>query len=670
MQDSEKQVSLFLVGYGGHKSTIKELEKYMRYQSKDGINEDSSAINFFSFLENFLIDPINIDGEPKGKVYCPYLERMVREQQFLPDWKSIRNDCVFKKEEIIQKLVNVDFPRIPKSRESEKEYIKEDNIVDFKFAKFGNNIFEQWKNNDGLSEYIIDNYSKTDFCEEIYDYNKKWTQEQDSVKASIKEKLLSIYPLLKNDSFDDIPLKVMGYPIASNKLFYGYLLFSFFSSIVLTTDEKKAKLLNVTDITFKELTDSGDKIKSISSIFDNKINEYYLPSLILCHHSHYEKACHDGKRIVDKIPFVEENVKNSNDIIEKSISELWKSRIKNCDKIWHNGNNDHFIFKDRFWGSPKTIKELMELFRGDSSKDVLEKGKRIVKTFLIYGGPGSGKDSTAKMVGLFSKHFRFSKQYIFNMAALKPDWLAPPSISGLQIEHDSPKKEYILGIFEKVILDAIIKKENPIIILDELNSLDIDAQGTLLRVLENLEIIPIGGIQERKEITNELKINEFAILVIGVVNEQCPQLTLSSSIERTKSKEMWGDLFGPALYEYYRKMRRLRDDLFFRFRRGGYINLPNLNERREDIPIMFYENLPDNYKKDIAAKNIFIEYDVWEKLTNENIDWKGNVRQLQTFVQHLVRNIEMKKVKSGNQNIEIEINVPLIEKVLNEMKII
>src|SRR3989338_426810 len=84
-QKREKQFYLFLVAFGGHKSTMNMLKEYLRYASGTGISH-------FFYLEYFLHNPLSIDKNfvrDGGSVFCPFLERMIKEQPFLLDWKKL-----------------------------------------------------------------------------------------------------------------------------------------------------------------------------------------------------------------------------------------------------------------------------------------------------------------------------------------------------------------------------------------------------------------------------------------------------------------------------------------------------------------------------------------------------------------------------------------------------
>ncbi|HHT9126707.1 MAG TPA: hypothetical protein ACFYD6_12975 [Candidatus Brocadiia bacterium] len=76
----EKLFSLFLVSFGGHKSTMDWLANYFRYHY-----DEKEGLSHFFFLEYLLLDPLTRkDGFKKAIVFCPFLERMIKEQQFLP----------------------------------------------------------------------------------------------------------------------------------------------------------------------------------------------------------------------------------------------------------------------------------------------------------------------------------------------------------------------------------------------------------------------------------------------------------------------------------------------------------------------------------------------------------------------------------------------------------
>ena len=151
-------------------------------------------------------------------------------------------------------------------------------------------------------------------------------------------------------------------------------------------------------------------------------------------------------------------------------------------------------------------------------------------------------------------------------------------------------------------------------ILDELNSLDVDLQGILLRILEQGEIRPLLG----------LKPVYIRHLIVGIVNENPEEITRETEVrEFLRDKGRFGSILSGLFYELIRRTRRLRDDLYHRLRRNLYVEIPDLDNRREDIPILFYVSVPDPHKDPI------IELSAYKLLMNPRIQWTGNIRQIQ-----------------------------------------
>jgi len=681
----EKQFYLFLVAFGGHKSTMSKLKEYFRYESRTGISQ-------FFYLEYFMHEPLKIDKNfvnEGSSVFCPFLERMIKEQPFLLDWRTLEEALNKDGQELkkglsgknkeIEKFKRIETVLLPRTRELEKQFLNDPLEIKTNtgWLNIGKGIFEAWKSNEGQVKNLITPdhaYTEAELKSDLGKIIPATDIDEANRKALIKERVVLIYLWAKSGALNSQHIDIVGVPIASNKLFYGYILVGFFHKGADEANGEKRKRL----------------CKDLRSKMGDQAVNFYLPALILCHHSLYEELylSEKGFSIGNDMPFRYSELSRSKNPLEKNIHKLWEIRNDNADQLSDkDSRKSQFIFKDRFWGSPISIQKIEEAltwdmnFANDKDQDSPPDSPKL-KTFLISGGPGSGKETLSKMIGLFSSGHTLSEPYIVNMAALKPDWIAPPSLAGMALQFHNVghlsgiklglnNKECLLdGIFKKV-LDKTGKtsdeNKGPVIIFDELNSLDTDAQGTLLRIIENAEIVPIGGIN--KAVTAE---NAEKLLVIGVVNELPHRLTLEDTIKSfSQNKNLWGSLLGTVLYESFRGVRRLRDDLYYRFRRGGYIALPDLDERREDIPIIFFSSLPPDLRKDIVRKNyeekIFIEYDVWDLLTDVTIQWKGNIRQLQEVAYNVARAVKKEKTSQG---MKCDIDVPMVREVLEKMNLL
>jgi len=84
--------------------------------------------------------------------------------------------------------------------------------------------------------------------------------------------------------------------------------------------------------------------------------------------------------------------------------------------------------------------------------------------------------------------------------------------------------------------------------------------------------------------------------------------------------------------------KAFRKDLFYRIR-GGWLHLPPLRERKEDIPLLINKFLKDYTGKDFIideeAKCLLLEY-----------DYPGNIRELKSILQSTVNLAQGKPISS------------------------
>ena len=172
--------------------------------------------------------------------------------------------------------------------------------------------------------------------------------------------------------------------------------------------------------------------------------------------------------------------------------------------------------------------------------------------------------------------------------------------------------------------------------LDEIGTLSMDLQGKLLRVLQNGEFIKIGTNNPRKTKTR----------FIAATNENLDELI---------------------------KNKLFRNDLYYRLK-GGWLHLPPLRDRKEDIPLLIHK-----FYKDVTGDQESIPVEsssVMEKMILYN--YPGNIRELQSIIQsslnlsigkpiaekHLpseIRNLKIKKTIKASKD-QVYIPLELIEK--------
>ena len=216
---------------------------------------------------------------------------------------------------------------------------------------------------------------------------------------------------------------------------------------------------------------------------------------------------------------------------------------------------------------------------------LIEKVAPSSSTVIIYGGSGTGKELVAKAIHYNSP--RTDQPFIpFNCSAI-PETLVESELFGHTRGAFTGAVQTKKGLFEEA--------HGGTLFLDEISTVLPSVQVKLLRVLQEKEVMKIGS-------TERTKIN---VRMIAATNE---------------------DL------ETNMKNGKFRDDLFYRLHVFP-IFLPDLKERKEDIPLLAYHFL-DLYSKETRkeikgiskeAMNLLLEY-----------YWPGNVRELENAIERAV----------------------------------
>lgn len=142
------------------------------------------------------------------------------------------------------------------------------------------------------------------------------------------------------------------------------------------------------------------------------------------------------------------------------------------------------------------------------------------------------------------------------------------------------------------------------LLLDEIGSMPLDLQGKLLRVLQDGEYIKIGTSLPSR--TN--------VRILAATNQD---------LEKMMAKKLF------------------RKDLFYRLR-GGWLHLPPLKERKDDIPLLvgkFYEEYCGTPGMDISENALRLLMDH---------DYRGNIRELKTIVQSAVNLAQGKTITAAH----------------------
>lgn len=286
-----------------------------------------------------------------------------------------------------------------------------------------------------------------------------------------------------------------------------------------------------------------------------------------------------GSPIFDTNGKVELVVINNRDIselkeLENKIEKLKKTSLKVDEEIKFlrskQVSNKKLVYKS------EKMNSIFTLINTIAPTDV---------TVLITGESGTGKELIADEI--FYKSLRKDKPFIKVNCAAIPNELLEAELFGYEGgAFTDSKKNGKIGMFE-------LANEGTIL-LDEIGDMPIKLQTKLLRVLQQKEIMRLGG-------TKSIKLD---IRIIASTNQN-----LKEQIKNGK----------------------FREDLFYRLNVVP-IDIEPLRKRIEDIPELIFEFLSIFNKK--YNKNTSIDREAVEILVK--YQWPGNIRELENFLERIV----------------------------------
>ena len=226
--------------------------------------------------------------------------------------------------------------------------------------------------------------------------------------------------------------------------------------------------------------------------------------------------------------------------------------------------------------------------QSDAIREVLvrvEQMAPVSSTVLIQGESGTGKELVARAIHSLSP--RRGRPFIaVNVGAL-PETLLESELFGHEKGAFTGAAERRLGRFELA--------DTGTLFLDEIGDIPPATQVKLLRVLEEREVMRVGG-------TTPIRVN---VRVVAATNQPLRQLVEEG---------------------------RFRSDLYYRLNVLS-IYLPPLRERREDIPLLV-RRFVKQYSAQHDRPFHGISADAMQIMSDYS--WPGNVRQLKNLIESMV----------------------------------
>lgn len=246
---------------------------------------------------------------------------------------------------------------------------------------------------------------------------------------------------------------------------------------------------------------------------------------------------------------------------------------KQVIKCISKANNAKYTFDDIIAVSPSS----------NNAKELALRAALTDATVLLQSESGAGKELYAQAIhnaGPRSEEVFLS----VNCANFKASMLESELFGYVKGAFTGANPNGKIGLFEAA--------SGGTIFLDEISEMELPLQATLLRVLQEQTIRPLGAVEER----------EVDVRVIAACNVDLQQ---------------------------YMREGKFRADLFYRLNVFP-ICVPPLRERREDIELLILSFLEQLSRK--CKRNICMEAKAIAHLTAYH--WPGNVRELRNIIEY------------------------------------
>ena len=264
---------------------------------------------------------------------------------------------------------------------------------------------------------------------------------------------------------------------------------------------------------------------------------------------------------------------NTKDILWNSILKIRENTfLKNEVKTLKEQLDNKLVIEKSIIGESSLIRKVISL---------TEKAVKSTVNVSITGETGTGKEVVAKAIHFNSE--RKKKPFVaVNMAAI-PKELIESELFGHEKGAFTGAISQKQGKFEEA--------QGGTIFLDEISELDLSLQSKILRVLQEREVVRVGG-NEKIEL-------DFRLLTA----------THKDLVEEVKNGNF-------------------REDLYYRII-GLPINMPPLRERGNDI-LLFAKHFADEFAKSDKSATFTFTKDATDKLLGYH--YPGNIRELKAII--------------------------------------
>jgi DNA-binding NtrC family response regulator/tetratricopeptide (TPR) repeat protein len=272
------------------------------------------------------------------------------------------------------------------------------------------------------------------------------------------------------------------------------------------------------------------------------------------------------------------------ELIQEGLRFASEVRAPDLAKLWTMSENKPRVAAAQS-GRLTALTNPDDVFFVGSAPGIIEVKSKIAKfanadmTVLVSGETGTGKEVVARL--LHQQSGRASKPFIAVNCGAISDTLIESELFG-----------HVKGAFTGAVHDhagLFVAAGEGTLFLDEIDAMSPHMQASLLRVLENREVRPLGSVKTRQV---------YARVIVAS----------NQSLERAI------------------QVRSFRQDLYYRLARLQ-IQLPPLRERIPDIPLLVDYFLQRIY----GTRPVQVSTELLSALKRHS--WPGNVRELKNAVE-------------------------------------
>lgn len=278
--------------------------------------------------------------------------------------------------------------------------------------------------------------------------------------------------------------------------------------------------------------------------------------------------------------FVEDNIIGAIGLVQDtSVFQQYQTKNLIFDKFMESCDSDKSLNKKKSYYTFKYYNFNDLIGEDENFLAAIDFSRNIANrdcSVLIFGETGTGKELFAQSIHSSSK--RKDKEFVAVNCAAIPENLVEGILFGTEKGSFTGSSDK-MGLFEQA--------EGGTLFLDEINSMSLQMQSKLLRVLQEKKFRKVGG-------TKDIESN---VRILSSTNED-PFSLIQNNV--------------------------MRKDLYYRIS-AVTINIPALRERKNDIDVLvqyFIEKLSRHYSKQIkgVSPEVIVKFKEYE--------WPGNVREL------------------------------------------